>query len=128
MGYFLFFLGAIVVGVIVGFLIFYVKRDVRPKIEKEMTDRYNQVDARYHKMSKDMGIIDELGDKVQEKYKNAVPEKISRARGLLKRFENGWFGDRQGASPVATRVMYLTTYEMEKILSELEELMTEIFS
>lgn len=125
---FWFLLVAVAIGVIIGFMWAYAKRAILQRAAQDRAAMMSDFDRRYLKIADDVKLLQELGDGVIGKYKNATPEKVARAKELAARFESGWLGKRQAQSSMDTQVSPVTTYELTKMQDELEQLLRDIFS
>lgn len=129
MGVILFLLGCAVLGIIVGLIAYFGKRAILQRATQDRMSAMGELDKRYYKISEDLKLVEESGESFIGKYKNATPEKISRLRELSRQFESGWLGRRQAnKSGAVTQVATITTYELNKMMDEMEHLLKEVFS
>lgn len=129
MGVILFLLGCAVLGVVVGIIVYFGKRTILQRATQDRMSAMGELDKRYYKVSDDLKLIEDAGDSFVGKYKNATPEKISRLRELSRQFESGWIDKRKAnKSGAVTQVTTVTTYELNKMMDEIEQLLKEVFS
>lgn len=129
MGVIFFLLGCAVLGVIVGIAAYFGKRAILQRATQDRMMAMGDLDKRYFRISDDLKLVQESGDSFVGKYKNATPEKISRLRELSIQFESAWIGRRQAnKSGAVTQVATITTYELNKMMDEIEQLLKEVFS
>lgn len=129
MGVILFLLGCAVLGVVVGMIAYFGKRAILQRATQDRMSVMGDLDKRYFRISDDLKLVQESGDGFVGKYKNATPEKISKLRELSIQFESAWIGRRQAnKSGAVTQVASITTYELNKMMDEMEQLLVEVFS
>lgn len=129
MGVILFLLGCAVLGVVVGMIAYFGKRAILQRATQDRMSVMGDLDKRYFRISDDLKLVQESGDGFVGKYKNATPEKISKLRELSIQFESAWIGRRQAnKSGAVTQVASITTYELNKMMDEMEQLLREVFS
>lgn len=125
----LFLLGCAVLGVIVGIIAYFGKRAILQRATQDRMSAIGDLDKRYFNISDDLKLVQESGDSFIGKYKNATPEKISRLKELSAQFESAWIGRRQAnRTGAVTQVATITTYELNKMMDEMEQLLKEVFN
>ncbi|NLI40631.1 MAG: hypothetical protein GX421_05575 [Caldisericales bacterium] len=98
------------------------------RIQKEKRSAMGELDKRYFAISDDLKLIQDMGDSLSGKYKNATPEKIARTKELASSFESGWIARRKMVQNPSSQAEATTTYELDRMMDELEMLVKEIFT
>ena len=124
----LFLLGAVVAGILLGVILYFAKKSVMDRIQKEKRSAMGDLDKRYFAISDDLKLIQDMGNLLSGKYKNATPEKVARIKELASSFESGWIARRKMVQDPSNQTEATTTYELDKMMDELEVLVKEVFT
>jgi hypothetical protein len=119
-------LAAVVIGVGAGIVVILMNRKTIALAARERASKLTELDRRYLAIEGDLSIIKEMNGAMADKYQNTNLETIGRAKALITYFEKNWVARRTQLWSPTSRVTGSTTYELEKSLTELEELIPQI--
>lgn len=119
-------LAAVVIGIGVGVAVVFANRKTIEAAARDRAGKLTELDRRYLAIEGDLDIIKQMNGAMADKYPNADLEKIGKAKSLINYFERNWVARRNQLWSPTSKVSGATTYELEKSLTELETLTSEI--
>lgn len=126
MTFFLLLLAAAVIGIGIGVVIVFANRKNIESSARDRAGKLTELDKRYLAIEGDLEIIKEMNGAMADKYPNVSLETIGKAKALIGYFERNWVARRNQLWSPTSKVTGATTYELEKSLTELEELVPQI--